>query len=465
MQLPLSHTPRSGETHPLRRMIEPALAAWMLMLLLTAGAANAVTPVVFVWPDLSEQRVRLSALGNGEVAYFDADGQRVTRPTRELVAILWTAERDATAIEAENVQPSALMSFFFPGNRGNAEGQAGDGGEPESPEAPGATGPDVAELVDGQKWVGRWTGVREGGLVFRSQSLEIERVFAIERVLRIGPQRAGGEGESEPVSEQIGQDVVTLTNGDRLAGFIAGVTDTAVELIPEGEGQPIPLPRDRVAALRLANPPEPPGAAMHTLHLHDGSEVLVSEPGTAGDVLAFTLPGEDADAIRVPLTRVHRLDFTGHGRRLLPLTAAEGETLGGGSYFGVPAPPQSAGGDLLLHAPITLSYRVDPLARRFATRAVLDLPAGLSDARRRLAGLRLGLTVNGGETRWWTLDADRPAISINQPLPAANAGRASIEIELDPHINGPVLDRLRLEDPRILRVHPDTAEPADAGPK
>lgn len=431
-----------------------ALLASLVLVAATGSAAYAVTPVWFVLPDLSEERVRLASLDRGEVAYFNDQGQRVTRPTTELVAILWSPGPNATATTAVTTEPTALMSTLFPPQREQAEDTAEPADAAEAIE-PGV--PDVVELVDGQRWVGRWMGVREGGLVFRAQSLEIEHVLPIERVRRIGPIATRSDGDDEFV----GQDVVTLNNGDRLAGFVAGVSDTAVELIPDGGGDAIPLPQDRIAGLRLANPSEPADPRLHTLHLHDGSELLIDQPDTQGDVLAFSLPMDGEPSHRLPLSRAKRLDFTGHGRRLLPLMEVEHDTLSGGAFFGVPAPPQTDDGDLLLHAPIHLRYRVDPLARRFATRAVLDLPDGLSDSRRRLIGLRLGLAINGADTQWWTLDADRPAVDINQALDPRSARRVSLEIELDPHVNGPVLDRLRLENPRLLLVQPNAGEAED----
>jgi hypothetical protein len=433
-----------------------AAVAWAVLVIACGSAVGAGMPAVFVQPDLSEQEVRLTSLGQGEVAYFNAQGQRVTRSTQSLVAIVWSPGREASPPPAVVTQPTALMSALFPARPQQAD-QAAE--QAESPAALQTNVPDVAELVDGQRWVGRWTGVRDGGLVFRAQSLEIERVFPVERVLRIGPLT-----ESTPIDgEPVGQDVVTLSNGDRLRGFIAGVTDTAVELIPEGGGDAIPLPHDRIAALRLANPPEPPDPELHTLHFHDRSELHVSHPRTQGDTLAFRLPGEGDESHLLPLSRVERLDFTGHGRRLLPLMESDPHTISGGAYFGVPAPPRTLDGDLLLHAPIHLRYRIDPLARRFAARAVLDLRDGLPETRRRLAGLRLGLAIDGGDTQWWTLDAKQPAVLINQAIAPTSAGRVSLEIQLDPHVNGPVLDRLRLEDPRILLVRPDAGVTGDAG--
>lgn len=427
------------------------------LLLAGVSVAAGVTPAVFVAPDLSRERVRLSNLGDSEVSYFDAQGRRVTRPTRELMAILWPQQRSSSETDTEPAASSAVMSLLFPPRRVNAGGSAEHSGALESLDSGG----DVVELVDRQRWVGRWTGVRETGLVFRSRSLETERVFPLERVLRIGPRGAAAD-DDDAGGDGAGQDVVTLTNDDRLAGFLIGLTDTAVELIPEGGTQPIPLPRERIAAMKLANPVEPPDPELHTLHLRDGSRLGVQTPRTQGESLAFRLagagPDEQTEEIRVPLSRVHRLDFTGHGRRLLPMTRIDPQLLGGGSYFGVPAPPRAVNGDLLLHAPITLSYPLDPLARRFAARAVLDLPEELSQTQRRLAGLRLGLTVNGGDTRWWTLDADDPEVTINQALPPASAGPVTLQLELDPHVNGPVLDRLRLEDPRLLLVRPGVSE-------
>ncbi|MFW6335749.1 MAG: hypothetical protein ACOC3G_01285 [Phycisphaeraceae bacterium] len=433
-----------------------AVLASLVLIVASGSAARAVTPVVFVLPDLSEERVRLASLDRGEVAYFNDQGQRVTRPTTELVAILWSPGRETTATTTVTTEPSALISTLFPPQSQSAAEDTAEPTEPAAAIEPSV--PDVVELVDGQRWVGRWTGVRDGGLVFRAQSLEIEHVLPIERVVRIGPITTRSEGDDEFV----GQDVVTLNNGDRLAGFVAGVTDDAVELIPDGGGDAIPLPQDRIAGLRLANPPEPADPELHTLHLHDGSELLIDQPDTQGDVLAFSLPMEGDETHRLPLSRAKRLDFTAHGRRLLPLTDVERQTISGGACFGVPAPPQTDDGDLLLHAPIHLRYRVDPLARRFATRAVLDLPDGLSDTRRRLVGLRLGLAINGGDTQWWTLDADRPAVDINQAIDPQSARRVSLEIELDPHVNGPVLDRLRIENPRLLLVQPNAGEAGDA---
>lgn len=423
----MSPGPRDNPRRRLRRLVLAlavacGFAGW-------AGPASALTPASLVTPDLERTEVLLSGLSNGEADYFDRDRRLVSRSTDELVAIHLHAAPQG----------------------------------PTQPRYDAAPAVDVLTLNDGQRLVGTWLGGADGG---ESARFKHPRLGVV--TVPLDQLRAVGAGAAHAVPRVV-RDTVTLLNGDTLEGFVLAVRHDAIELSPADGGAALTLPRDQVRSLVLANPDEPPGTQHHRLSLRDGSEIAVRRLSLDGDTARFhpaLLPGR---SVALALDQLQRIAFTGYGRRLAPLDLPRLETQAGGRVFGVPAPPRPDRGDLLLHAPVTVTTPLAPDATRLTTQARLELPDGVDPAVRKLASLRLGVTLSHAPTHWFVLDAERPVASINLPLPEASSSDRtpplagdrnalrSVTWEVDPHRNGPILDRLRLVAPRVLIERPSAA--------
>lgn len=155
------------------------------------------------------------------------------------------------------VTPTQLIAIIAggPQRATDAEGWIGF----TSPLTP-ATGSPSLTLTDGQRFIGaplggagdliRWRA--EGAATVEATLEQIDRIVLVPN-LDPGPLDAL-------------EDVIILTNGDRLEGFVAELSDT---ISIEVEGRTIDLPLERAAIIDLANPPEERSGAY--MWFEDGS--------------------------------------------------------------------------------------------------------------------------------------------------------------------------------------------------
>ena len=423
-----------------------------------AGSAKAAVSATLVDAKLNTQRVQLQALGERGVAYFGED--RVL----------------------ERVGFDQVVELRFGRAKAWGEQNQGDGPNAGSDDATAdaASGADD-ELgrirdVTGQRLAGSWQGGTPNGQAVRWKHQQLGTVTVPLGELA-GFRRAGAS-----LPEAGDDDVVALANGDTLTGFISQITTDTLAIEPEGANQPVKLPLKRVRAARLSNPAKPWPSYRQRLSLADGSRLAVHQLALKSETLRFLAPWLRGTPVTLNVDTIDRLRFTAAGWRLIRLADQPFELTAGGEVFGVAMPPKRRRAGLDLHAPMTVKIKLPEGVTRLATDAVLapDAPAS---AVRRWAGCKLTLNPAGGEPRHYTLGraqadpstkangdgqtapngqaasaapsektsnasdgAGRRRVSINLPLD----GPASLTITLDPSRNGPVLDRVLLENAQLL---------------
>lgn len=406
-----------------RRMLSRSLP--MAALLLGASVcSHAVTPAVAVRPDLTTERISVISLREGRIVYFDEDR-------------LQQVGGRGTFIQLRGIEADAPA------------------------EAAPAPAPQWAVHVsDGQRLAGRidFTAGRDAIGVTHHRLGRV--VVPLTDVLRCVYLDAAPAPAPAGLPARPQEDLLILTNGDRLTGFIEGI-DTSpehgqrIEIIPTGADQPIHLPLDRLGGMVLANPRRAVPPTLDLLVLHDGTRVLAGSLRIARGQArligsAFTSPGGDeADAPIIPLAEVARIDLGGTGVALRDLAGFGREVISGGAAYGVPMPPTADGDALRMHAPVGVAFGLPDTATRFAATAVLDLPAGLPKDRRALSGFQLVVRHGPDQSQTFTLSAQQPEAAINLPITDG-----VLELELVPGHAGPLLDRLRLNDALILVAAP-----------
>ncbi len=148
----------------------------------------------------------------------------------------------------------------------------------------------------------------------------------------------------------------------------------------------------------------------------------------------------------VPLASLVRIDLFGADAELVDLASLQGTVTNGGKVFGLAwAPGRADGADVLMHAPVTVRYALPQGTQRLAATAVLATEPGTSNE---LADFTVTVAVDGQDIGSYHISASQPTASIN----LLSAGSV-LTIRLDPGVNGPVMDRLRLVEPMLL-VHP-----------
>ena len=395
------------------------IVVWCLFASLFAPLATAVTPATLVDARLETEAIQLATVRDGVVVYFDRERRLREAPLRDFVQI-------------RSIGPSVSR----------------DTGEQAAPAR--------IELIDGLSLPGQWLRGDDDGQRFvwehsRFGEMEVPLEDLVSLTL---------VGEPIP-AEGVVADRVRLVNGDELTGFVAGVTEQGLSLIPDGGSEPIVLPVDRIGAVRLANAVEPASDA-DRVTLRDGTVLMARGIVITSGELRFdaALPGRPMQPVALPLLEVARIELTAGGARLIDLGSLPREVTGGGEVFGLSMPPRFAPASAQLHAPLTLRFELPPGASRFAVEATLPLGPGAPPRLLDHADLELVCRMDGGPTlERRRFNADQPNHTINLALPAAGDDvDRSLILELDPGVDGPIFDRLELSHPILLvaPVEPST---------
>ncbi|MGB0767163.1 MAG: hypothetical protein ACPGYV_05595 [Phycisphaeraceae bacterium] len=264
-------------------------------------------------------------------------------------------------------------------------------------------------------------------------------------------------------------DALLLATGEVLTGFVETVTKDGVGFVVGDADDAIEIPMSRIRALSIANKPRPAQAKTGTLRVEttDGA-VLLLEDATltpeASNKPARVLTGvsslpifasrraddgvstEAAKRLSIDLSRVLSIEPVSTRFRLMPLSSVAMEVVSGGAVFGVQMLPRiDSGGAIRLHAPTTLRFDLPDGATRLAMTVGLDLSDDLPGSRRKLAGCTLRVYLDDRAIAEHALTPDGPAKRLN-----LSVGPGALRVAIDPGINGPVLDRVRISDAGLL---------------
>lgn len=387
-----------------------ALAVVSAGVFLTADA-RAVTPARLIGPDLVAQPVTIAGLNDETLTYFDE--QRILR---------------SAAVDGF-VQLRAI---------GGMEGTA-------------APYPSVT-LTDGQRFTGDWVGpTPDGGALRWRHDLIGEVVIPLDELATVIWRTA----DALPVpAETPATDTLTFINGDTLTGFVSALNGQGVQMVPDAGGAAVTIPYERIASLSFSNPSRQTAEPYHRVALADGTRVWADEMRLGNDTASWlaTPPGASPVRVETAIAELARIDFRTGGMSLIDLTELS-PTLGPDTgVFGLSMPARIVGRTIRAHAPATLTFDLPDGAARFAALAELDTvdaPDNIAD----WADFQVVLLAGSTEVGRWHIDGTRPRALINTPV--AGPG---LTIRLEPGMNGPILDRLRMSDAVVL-VRIESARP------
>jgi len=376
--------------------------------------------------DLERERVLVQSLEDGVLRGFGPDRVLAARSVDEILRIEFEPE----------------------------EAQASDSGDRGAGEQPVHL-----RLIDGQRLSGRWreaSGPPEDASPLRidharlgpmAVSLEQVRelIFEDGAGAQAAEERPAGEGPGERPSGGAVQDELIFRNGDRLVGFLAS-TGPEQTVFEDHQGQAWTLKTQRVARIRLANPPV---RRDHDLVFLAGGDRVAVRAFTLVDRTLRVAPllGEGERArYALPVEAVRRIERANPDWRLVELGDLTWHRESGGSVFGRPVPVEVAGSRLRLRAPLTLRFELPAGAARLGARVRLDRSEpGISEAQWAWASCRLAVRESGRALAEVRFGAAHPESTLN-----VQAQGLWLELELDPGVNGPILDRLVLEGAVVL---------------
>lgn len=372
------------------------------IVLAIGSAGQAATPAKLVGADLKPRDVNVQMLRDGVLTFFDNQRNLQAEPASRFLQLRFAAPSSAT------------------------------------PSADGASS--VIELIDGQRLVGQLAHVSGDG-----QTLQWEHPHLGLVMVPLDQVAAWSRGSELAFEPTPAADRVELLNGDVVSGFVEKLADQQVHLKPQGDAAMLTLPLSNVKSLRLANPRQEAAAQGVTLWLGDGSRLRAQAVTVLDDQFTLVEPVLAMTPRALPAERVRRLDLAGDARRLVDLADLPFNLVSGGKVFGVASPPRREGTDLALQAPVTLTWALPSGARRLSAVLSLTRDADANSAMRAWADCRAVLRLDDrvvAEQRLWS---QQPSVEVNVPL----RGRV-LTLELDPGVNGPVMDRVVVEGAVVL---------------
>ena len=397
---------------------------------ITAGAT-----ALLIDDQLRAEAVRLLQLSESSLVIVDAAGRRVRMSVEGIVAILPSASLPDPAHGVGGVSPeSAQRAIPLEDLRRRFEAATGG----------------FVETTDGRRFPGQplptagsadavaWTHPRFGDLT-----------FALDRMARVVKPDAAELRvvlEDDPVD-----DVLHLSNGDRLRGFIVSLAEP-VEI--ESGGAVIEIPNERIAAAVFSNPRKHLRGMI--VWLDDGTIAGVDRVSSdTGVEVQLTLPtGQDA------IYEIEHLRAIGFDSgRLIALSELEpvrqepiGDRLLGPGIVLVQHPDDLLTGsaatldafDVELPGPMVVEYDLPRDAVRFAT------TASLADEQTPWGDCEVIVEIDGVERARHRINRHQPVAPINVPIDNAH----TLTITLDPGRYGPIKDRVVLHRPLILLAQP-----------
>lgn len=276
----------------------------------------------------------------------------------------------------------------------------------------------------------------------------------LERIARVA--RPGAAWRTDTPTD----DVVLLTNGDRLSGFVASIgAEVAIE---SADGVVARVPFARVREIRLANPPAATGDAhaplmtddlgitlrAHTLGVDlSGQPRLMVSPGPLG----LDSRGEDLVTYDRPSARLMGVRHTPDTSLLALNTVTPDRITPTGERRWTPNPvarpdadPVLPLGDIHMPAPAEATYPVAPGAASFACTVRAARPGAWTDCIARVHAVSAG----GARTLLAEHRLTRASAStqIAADLPA---NTRAIVLEVDPGAHGAVQDAVDFIAPRV----------------
>ncbi|MEM9414369.1 MAG: hypothetical protein AAGA29_02675 [Planctomycetota bacterium] len=279
-----------------------------------------------------------------------------------------------------------------------------------------------------------------------------------------------------PPSAPPGDDVLVLTNGERLTGFVDALGLDAVGFVPDYANDPLSIQPARVAALFMSNQWSAFDGPSIFATLASGSRWRCSlgtlEVAGVGGVVGLRSALEDvAEGAEPALTPVRlgvsetdtetqrgwpvvtRLDFQVGRHRMVPLSSLTMTEVEPAEPFGVSMPTRrTADGSVALHAPVAVAFDLPDGAARLSAKVVLALGDDIPEDRRAWAGCVVVVAVGEAVLARMTIDHEQPEHTANVELPesAVPGAARTLTIRIEEGVNGPILDRVELRDAEVI---------------
>ena len=416
----------------MRRICLAYLMGGVLSVLSAGSTAWGAVPVLLMDKQLREQRVYLKGVKGGEIVYLDAQRRLYKRSIDKFVRLEEVSE----------------LELDIPVDVG------------------------VIEFVDGQRIRGKISvgeAADEGGFYWEcmigDRWEKIEQGSAFEQA--VGVTQAGGkieQGYRERIAVNLDEvrritfggmpneivvgteDVLVMKNGEMVKGFVIEAKGDVLRFQLEDADEAIEIGMGQVRAISLMNQVIEGDRGEYVVNMKDGSRYFADGLWMSDEVLGMqiSLTGQGEREVEVPLGMVDEIDVLRSGYRLMYLSemdvAVEEPTV----VFGKSYRHEIGKRLMKLHAPLSLRFDLPRGVVKLGGVVELDedeeVPqlAGWADMNVVFRGL--------GYEKKYRLNKDAKRHEVEVDL----EGKREVFVELDEGLNGPVLDRMRLLDAKLL---------------
>ncbi|QQS08578.1 MAG: hypothetical protein IPK69_11385 [Phycisphaerales bacterium] len=298
------------------------------------------------------------------------------------------------------------------------------------------------ELTDGQHLPGRLevANSKPETVSWRHPSLGVSS-WSLESVSILAMQ---SDVLAKDVPPPSAGDVVLLTNGDRLEGFVASIGEM---LTMDVGGQPLEIPATRVRVVRLANPGMP--AKGTRLRLDDGTIVACTINAYDAGTLTITTAGS-AEPKEISLREVVSVNLA--SERLVPLARHSGSMTGPVSRFWIPpmrverdrAAPLGAA-DIHISGPGTASWLIPDATTR--TSMIIEL----APTSREYGDMTVRVLIDSREVASHHLTPESPRAEVQADLgESGNAKDRTFSITIEPGKAGPIQNEILVRRALLL---------------
>ena len=243
--------------------------------------------------------------------------------------------------------------------------------------------------------------------------------------------------------KQSNDDQIQLLNGQILSGFINKIGVNSVE-IQVGESDDVSkIPMGNVASVVLANPIKQNNGKFHLLTLHDQQKIKAINFSYTNGKWFISPQISESNKVILSGLAVQRIDvYTPHGK-LVPLSALNRSQEKRKSVFGLKNQTTNQTNNIEIQAPYTVTYDLPDRAEKFVANI------GLKNGNSHGAGWAnsiLRVYLDNKLVKEYNITLKNNNIEMNISI----KGVLSLKIELDPGVNGPIMDQVILNQPMIL---------------
>ena len=408
---------------------------WLVAYFMTMSwPALAALPVILIDQDLNEQPARLVGVAEGYLSYFDADRSLQQAPVTDFLAIRVSLE---TKPKSDTAGPNTTPSFDdLPPEARAWLDQAED---EQSTASAFSTMMATAYLADGQILHGRLAGLAVDG-----QPLRFEHTLAgpvevtIDQMRLLKFRSPPPRDEGSVVLPDVTSDIVVFTNGDRMAGFVQGVSDKGIELLPDGSNDALNLPLETCQQIALGTGFQMPGESPYRLVFTDGTTLDCKQLSYARDQWTF-VPILSAAPDQRQTASIHEIvevQILAGDSVIVPIWQWPIDPTSS-QVFGLAVPTQVTSKGIIIQAPLDWVWRLPTGSRLVQFQATVTNGPW--------ADVVLQVDDGSQSPASYTLNTTQRAALVKQTL-----NRPRMRLQLKPAGNGPIQDRVQLRDAMVV---------------